>query len=491
MKPSVVPAIMGLFVGLGGCATELPSSARTGESSPSGALPACMPGVATACSCEPGAVQGQACDAQGQSAPCTCSAGPAPPTGGAGQPIPCEVAAVMESACWSCHGATRQFTAPMSLVTYEDFHAAAPSNPARKVYELVGERIHHPTSPMPPIPNPRLDDAQLALVDAWLGGGAAAGTQSECSSAGGPMGGSGGAGGMGGAGGSGGAELPDDVECYELRAHAPGDVGAGYPVGAGTKDSYVNFTFNAPWSPGSLAVSFRAKIDNTQVIHHWLLYQQQGSVQEGGVESSSGTHGDAELLAGWAPGASDNVLPPDVGMRLATGFTLELHYNNATATNHVDRSGVEVCVTTAGRTHEAGLHWLGTEAIFLAGAGSAVGNCTPRTDLGPITILASWPHMHLKGTHLKTEIKRAGGGAQMLVDQPFDFNNQIAYDTPATIMPGDTLTTTCTYNSGATFGPGTDAEMCYNFVLAYPNGALTSINPFGGGLTSTVNHCFQ
>jgi hypothetical protein len=494
MKPWSLLAVIGVGAVAAACGTEVPGAGPSNLNR--GGTTTCVAGTPTACACQPGTTYGQACDAQGQLYQCGCTPSTVGPDGSGGtHPLPCDVAAVVQQACWTCHGATRQFTAPMSLVTYEDFQAPAPSNPARKVYEVVAERVHHETMPMPPPPNARLDASQLALMDAWLSGGAIAGTQATCGTTVDPVagaGGAGGTGGVGGTGGAGGAPAPGNVQCFEFRAHAQGDVNAGYPVGAGTKDAYMNFTFNAAWPAGAQAISFKSKIDNTNVIHHWLLYQSDGSVPEGGVESSSGTHGGDELLAGWAPGASDNVLPDDVGMRLGTGFTLELHYNNAGAVTETDHSGVEVCVTDTPRTHEAGLHWLGTEAIFLAGAGNAAGNCTPRQDLGPITILRSWPHMHLKGTHLSTLIKRTGGAApEMLIDKPFDFHNQVAYDTPAVINPGDTLTTTCTYNAGATFGPGTTAEMCYNFVLAYPNGALTSTNPLGGGLTSTVNHCFQ
>ena len=47
------------------------------------------------------------------------------------------------------------------------------------------------------------------------------------------------------------------------------------------------------------------------------------------------------------------------------------------------------------------------------------------------------------------------------------------------------LTTTCSYNNTTnglvTFGPNTENEMCYNFVTAYPAGALSG--PAG------ANHC--
>jgi hypothetical protein len=40
------------------------------------------------------------------------------------------------------------------------------------------------------------------------------------------------------------------------------------------------------------------------------------------------------------------------------------------------------------------------------------------------------------------------------------------------VNPGDTLTTTCTH--ATPFGKGTNEEMCFNFVMAYPLGQLVN-----------------
>ena len=84
--------------------------------------------------------------------------------------------------------------------------------------------------------------------------------------------------------------------------------------------------------------------------------------------------------------------------------------------------------------------------------------------------------MHTIGTHLKTVINRTGGGTETLIDKPFKFDEQRSYPTPAVVRPGDTLTTTCTYNNTTAgpigFGTVSELEMCYNFVIAYPARAL-------------------
>jgi hypothetical protein len=161
-----------------------------------------------------------------------------------------------------------------------------------------------------------------------------------------------------------------------------------------------------------------------------------------------------------------------------SAYLLEVHYNSNDA-GATDASGVEICVTETPPPNEAIISWLGTDAI--SGTSSA-GTCAPIAR-EPIHIVGGTPHMHLKGTHMKVVVDRAGGGQEVVHDEPFSFENQRGYDQDITIMPGDRITTTCSFNSPATFGRGTNEEMCYWFALAYPAGALTD-----GGLIGTLTH---
>jgi hypothetical protein len=95
--------------------------------------------------------------------------------------------------------------------------------------------------------------------------------------------------------------------------------------------------------------------------------------------------------------------------------------------------------------------------------------------------------MHEMGTHMKMELTQAGGSKIMMLDKPFSFDDQRAYDTPMRVKSGDVITTTCDYDGIATFGTDSEKEMCYNYVLAYPAGALS----FGTSLTTTEATCLQ
>jgi hypothetical protein len=238
------------------------------------------------------------------------------------------------------------------------------------------------------------------------------------------------------------------------------------------RDHYQCFEWDRPWGDEKVQlVSARPVIDNAAVLHHWILYNNTQPVTDGANEACGGAHPDAANVAGWSPGGQTIELPPDVGLRIEPGgFTLEMHYSNVTGSVQPDASGAEICVTSKFRKNEAAVHWLGTQNLNKL---SASGVCTPASRV-PVTVLSSTPHMHLQGRRMSTIINRVNGTTETLLDEPFDFNSQVTYSTPAIINPGDTLTTTCDFATPTPFGAGTSQEMCYNFVIAYPAGGLAS-----------------
>jgi len=457
--------------------------------------------------------------------------------GGTVTPLPCAVGKVIADNCQGCHATVPLFGAPMPLMTWEDVTRPIvwpnSDRPAgMQANAVVGLEMHRrvnntPATPMPPatVVN-QLDVQERDILNAWLGNPVPGQIGQDCSIV--PVGGSGGTGGVGAIGGTGGTggmageggvgaiggtggsagtgsagtgsagtggDLeepyvgvpPDCDETYEFLAH--GSSGANdttpYNVSAATSNGnkYECFHFSAPWGSTPVqGVYFEPVTDDARVIHHWILY---GNTAANGADGSIGNCGSkGYFVQGWAPGGEPTDLPRNVGMQLPSGpnanFTLEVHYNNSGRyTDATDRSGVKVCVTRTPRQHEAAVHWLGTPLIALqAGRETTVsGNCTPA---GNATILSVSPHMHQYGTHMRTVINRSGGGTEMLHDGVFRFENQVDYPKrPAVVInPGDTLTTSCTYNNTSnslvTFGENTEDEMCFNFVLAYPVGSLAS-----------------
>jgi hypothetical protein len=442
--------------------------------------------------------------AQNNAIPSTSGTGAPSPTGSsgltgtgtAGSGTWCNALGVIRNTCQQCHGTQRQFGAPMSMVTYADMVAPAVTDRTKKVYELVKVRIHDSVKPMPPAGITALTPAAMGVLDSWIAAGAQAGSDPTCSAT--TTAGTAGAGGVQTpptAAGTGGAAAPattgtggttsattptttaDDwpADCemhYKFLANASG---GKYSVPAGA-EQHPSFNFPAPWTGAVQAVKFKAVLDNTQVLHHWILYAADGA-----------------FLAGWAPGNDAGNVPPDVGLYLPSGsgnqLRLDVHYNNVGGTTaQQDSSGVELCVVSTPakmRPHTATT--FGFTASATAPAHMMVDNaatCTVTASMGPVHLIGQSPHMHKLGVHAKFELTRADGSHVVIHDMPFDFNEQRAY----AIMPdlvlntGDMITTTCSYNNttdaNVTFGQNTEDEMCFNFSTYWPKGGLSC--PSGG-----------
>ena len=372
----------------------------------------------------------------------------------------------------------------MPLVTLADLRAKGPEggdaeDPDEPVYEAVAEVVADPYERMPPRPLDALEPAEIQVLQAFAAAGAPESSE-RCADDGSVPDG---------------AYDPPSFACdgegqepYDLLAHGAGPDGK-FAVQKGA-ESYHCFRFRPSWLKGETkAIAVEPVVDDGRVLHHWLLYaEDSASGPDGSEVECSAAHPNAELLAGWAPGAQGLVMPDDVGLKLPTaeggGLVLEVHYNNlANHENARDASGARICVTERPRKYTAGVHWLGTVGLVLGpGQSTPMGTCRPQNQ-EPVHIISQWPHMHNLGRHMRVEVSRASGGIEVLHDAPFSFHNQVSNLTPVTIQPGDVLRTYCTFQNDTgklvTLGENTGDEMCFNFVTAYPLGALVSALPIG------------
>jgi hypothetical protein len=426
------------------------------------------------------------------------------------QQLPCDVAPIVEQHCLLCHQDPPIGGAPMPLVSAADFRATDPTSHS-PYYQLASQRIStsDPNTHMPPVSQTDLSAEERAVLSAWLDQGAPDDDGNTCPTSPGSEfgGGDGGTTSPGGSTtqGDGGTDPnfyklvydpiePSDCEqSIELTAFDPDNQTQGFSVPSVQVDSYQCFTFDVPYDGKMQALKIDTIIGDARVLHHWLLYAQEGAVGKG-YYNCDGQHPAAQLLGGWAPGHGSTVMPHDVGLQLpqkgSGSFVLEIHYNNSQHLSGVqDKSGARVCATSKLKKNEAAMHWLGTEAILLfPGAGQAVGTCTAPQNA---TVISSWPHMHLTGTHFTSVLTRKSGDTITLLDKPFSFDNQIGYDTPVILSPGDKIRSTCSYQNQTgniiRFGTNSSDEMCYDFVLAYPVGSLVS----GVSITGTNSVCID
>jgi mono/diheme cytochrome c family protein len=117
-------------------------------------------------------------------------------TGGAqADGLPCDVEAVLQTHCWSCHGATPSGGAPNALLTRADLAAPSPSDPTKSNAVMAMARMVSTSSPMPPKPAPAVSPAERAAFGSWVNAGMPAGT---CGGTGGTGTGGTGTGGAGG-----------------------------------------------------------------------------------------------------------------------------------------------------------------------------------------------------------------------------------------------------------------------------------------------------
>lgn len=405
-----------------------------------------------------------------------------------GAQLPCDVKAVLDAHCTSCHARVPQFGAPMSLASASDFHAAAP-RAKTKVFESASDRIQRTgAGAMPPSPQKPLTTKERDTLLAWFEADAKA-SDETCAETSTPKPGEG-------------TQTPTDAaDCevgFELRAHDQAQGKGKFPIPA-EDDHYECFYFNVGdlgIDANTLATSLAPLLDDTRVLHHWLLFaaENEDEAPSGTHAPCSGIHPGAFLMASWLPGTPALNLPKDVGMEFPKSKTaqliLENHYNNtARYTGASDDSGVKVCATKKPKAQHAAMHWLGSELITLAPGttGSAQATCAPQSN-EPIHILGVIPHMHRLGRHVKMTVERANGKSEVLHDGTFEFESQGYFEKDMVLQPGDKVRTKCDYMNDTTgtvtLGEKTTNEMCYMFTLAYPTGSMNTggdfVNPFTG-----------
>lgn len=389
--------------------------------------------------------------------------------------LPCDVVDVLARNCAGCHSDEPKFGAPMPLAAYDDFQVPAITDPARPMHALVADRITAEDKPMPP--TQPLDDGDREVLLDWIAEGAPLDPAADCE--------------VGDGGGDDPEELPCDEPEFVVTAHASG---SDEPYHVPEVDNlYMCFAFKAPFDKNTQATAWAPVIDDERVVHHWILYRTKiPQLQAGAFPCNASLQLTTDFVAGWAPGGGNLVLPDDVGLDLGgpnDWYILQIHYNNtAQHPDALDRSGVAFCTAEEDRPNLAGIVTLGSLGIAIppgAQDHDVTGICSGLTTLlwPEMHVLGSSPHMHELGRKIRSTVHRLDGTTEEIIDMPaFDVENQGMYfnDPELIVNPGETITTTCTYDNPNAypvfFGEGTNDEMCFNFVLAYPVNTLLDRN---------------
>jgi hypothetical protein len=384
----------------------------------------------------------------------------------------CSVKAIIDKNCIGCHTTPPAGGAPFPLLTYADVTAPHPSKPGLKIYERIGVRVHADEAMaeglgvMPP--GKPLPAADLAVIDAWVNAGAPAGDEPTCAPPDGTP------------------PPPTEEEwplkecdaVYKVIAHGSGGVDTPAMAPAG-QESHPQIAWDAPWGDEEVqAIAFKTITDNEAILHHWILNGNPGG-----------------FLTGWAPG-EDGIkkMRDGIGMMMPSGkgsLSLDMHYFNTTGTTaQPDNSGVEICVVRKEhfRPIHAAVSTSLTSLLFAIPPNSKYqtsASCKV-SSTEPITLLSASPHAHKLAVRMVFTVDKASGGTITMHDMPFMFGEQKSYklDPPVVVEKDDVITTTCHYENTTsqtvTFGESTTDEMCFNFALYYPAGALKCAGLFGG-----------
>jgi Copper type II ascorbate-dependent monooxygenase, C-terminal domain/Copper type II ascorbate-dependent monooxygenase, N-terminal domain len=397
--------------------------------------------------------------------------GGAAPDGGTTGPsgLPCDVEKIVSANCQSCHARSPLYGAPMPLVTWADLQAPAKSDATKKVYELVGARIHDDAKPMPQAPNPRLTAADTATLDGWIAQGAPqAQTATGCDAPPPPT-----DGGIG------------PTSCTPDEHMRPT---AAWSMPQGTNDQYTCYLFDVPRTTKRHVVALAPVIGNPKIVHHLLLFQATtgaGSVTTAPSPCASGGGSGWRIVYGWAPGGAPMEMPPEAGFPEDPGTThyvVQVHYNNI---NHLagetDTSGFDLCTTDQLRPNDADVIAFGTTSINIPPHATLDTTCSVavQSTFEGAHVFAASPHMHKLGTKQITTITSASGTVGDLGKKdPFDFQSQYWVPVNQVMHTGDTVKTRCVWNNttdtAVTFGENTENEMCFSFTMYYPRVQLPS-----------------
>jgi hypothetical protein len=330
-----------------------------------------------------------------------------------------QVAPILQRSCQACHRPGG--IGPMSLMTYEDARPWAKSikqqvvardMPPWFIDRRVGVRKFKD--------DPSLTDEEVALISAWVDGGAPRGHPDDLSSP---------------------DSLPDpaawQIGTPDLVLSIPSDV----VVAAAGPDGWQDFVIDTglPEDRYLQAVETRPAASARAAVHHVLAYVL--AVDEEGEERS-------ELLDAYIMGRRADVLPPDAGRLIKAGsrIRLNVHYHSI-GRETVDRPSIALKFHPPGVVprHLQQTWRVGEPATDLdIPAGDAHARHDGYFKLDKPTRLTSFqPHMHERGKALCMEAILPDMRVQPVsCVNRFKFGWQLAYtyaEDAAPLLPAGTI----------------------------------------------------
>ncbi|XP_048241391.1 dopamine beta-hydroxylase-like isoform X1 [Haliotis rufescens] len=275
----------------------------------------------------------------------------------------------------------------------------------------------------------------------------------------------------------------------------------------GKETTYVCMTFDLDQSQDYHLIATEPEIDNVDIMHHILLYgcRDYAPKIESPEECGMSSPACQDVIGLWSFGMFGQCLYKEAGFRIGkTGYKrvlLEFHWNNPLkATGKMDGSGLNLYYTPNLRTHDAGVFWTGdTNIVIPPGRSRTVlesmcpARCTNKILKDTIYMISGINHMHYKGIAQTVELFSGDQKRYLTNDLNYNYDDptSVSYDPPVPIHRGDSLKTTCVYQSLSTktttfYGDATSNEMCFGIFIYYPKQASSNSNCV---TYKTLNRC--
>jgi len=254
--------------------------------------------------------------------------------------------------------------------------------------------------------------------------------------------------------------------------------------------NYVCMTLSFSGAPRD-AVFFSPIADNVNVLHHIVLFStpQLDDMNRAVWDCTNMPVGYPVFV--WAVGGQDMSLPSDVGLRFGKGFienaVIQFHYDlswtpNPAATNEYDSSGVRLTFAPTLQANEMDILIFGIpQGQIQVPPGKPnfqmVNVCPSEGTAGiphDLQVFAAGLHMHTRGKSIYFDQVRNETSLGYIASLPeWDFNNQQLIYVDRVIKAGDSLITTCIWDTSKDTsvvlgGEDTTREMCYTFLFYYP-----------------------
>lgn len=377
-----------------------------------------------------------------------------------------DVAPILYRSCTGCHRPGD--IAPMSLLTYKE---------ARPWAAAIGEAVT--TRQMPPwhadphygrfANDPRLSDAEIATLRAWVQAGAPEGSSKYLPAP------------------------PHSVEGWKIgKPDAVIDIGTNHTVKAHAKDEYTNFVVPTGFTEDKWVQAVELRPGNRKAVHHAhvsiqlppgaaanakqpkdaaLAFMYTGEDHLGHMRPDAPVKNDGcavvdagnnygrrtgqeGILASFVPGREPDRYPAGTAKLIPAGAKLnfQIHYAPDAKQDEVDRTSVGFIFLN--HPPERPLKRMDlSNLLFSIPAGAAnheVRECN--TFDRDVEMLSLTAHMHYRGKSMRFELERPGAERQVLLDIPrysFEWQQVYRFEKPVLAPKGSRLMVTAHFDNSA------------------------------------------